>query len=70
MAQLFKEVIEEHGYGTRFDWIVFAILDDHHSGQKHNPQGNYQPFASTFSSKEATEAWEAMKESHPRGSLA
>ena len=26
----------------------FAILDDHNAHQKHNPEGNYKPFAEEF----------------------
>ncbi len=31
-----------------FNYIVFAIINDHNSRKAHNPTGNIQPFAKLF----------------------
>ena len=48
VARLFHEVMEESGFKNRYRKIVFAILDDHNAHQKHNPEGNFKPFADEF----------------------
>ena len=42
VAKLFRSVIEQ--YAGFFQTIIFAVTDDHHTGQKHNPSGNHKPF--------------------------
>ncbi|CAF1338926.1 unnamed protein product [Adineta steineri] len=42
IAKIFRSVIEQ--YAGFFELIVFAIIDDHNTGQTLNKQGNYQPF--------------------------
>lgn len=48
VARLFHEVMDEPEFKNRYRLIVFAILDDHNAHQKHNPEGNYKPFAEEF----------------------
>lgn len=48
MARLFHEVLDESEFKDKYRLIVFAILDDHNAHQKHNPEGNYKPFADEF----------------------
>ncbi|CAF5216900.1 unnamed protein product, partial [Rotaria magnacalcarata] len=40
IAKLFRSVIEQ--YAGFFQTIIFAIIDDHNSGQRHNPEGNFK----------------------------
>ncbi|CAF3617331.1 unnamed protein product [Rotaria socialis] len=42
IAKLFRSVIEQ--YAGFFQTIIFAIIDDHNSGQQHNPDGNFKSF--------------------------
>ncbi|CAM4828586.1 unnamed protein product [Rotaria magnacalcarata] len=42
IAKLFRSVIEQ--YAGFFQTIIFAIIDDHNSGQRHNPEGNFKSF--------------------------
>jgi uncharacterized protein (TIGR02452 family) len=44
MAKLFKELISEGRYKNAFEYIVFAIIDDHNARKEHNPEGNLKPF--------------------------
>lgn len=48
VARLFLEVMDEPEFKNRYRLIVFAILDDHNAHQKHNPEGNFKPFADEF----------------------
>ncbi len=48
VAHLFHEVLDEAEFKDKYRLIVFAILDDHNAHQKHNPEGNYKPFAEEF----------------------
>ncbi|UKK52313.1 DUF2263 domain-containing protein [Prevotella sp. E13-17] len=48
VASLFHEVMDEPEFKNRYRFIVFAILDDHNAHQKHNPVGNFRPFAEEF----------------------
>jgi len=48
VARLFHEVMDEPEFRNRYRRIVFAILDDHNAHQKHNPEGNFKPFADEF----------------------
>lgn len=48
VARLFHEVIEEAEFKNKFSLLYFAILEDHNSGKKHNPSGNYLPFKKEF----------------------
>lgn len=50
VARLFHEVMDEPEFRNRYRRIVFAILDDHNAHQKHNPEGNFKPFAEEFKS--------------------
>ena len=52
VAQLFHEVINEPEFKDRYRKIVFAIIDDHNAHQKHNPEGNFKPFAEEFAGME------------------
>jgi uncharacterized protein (TIGR02452 family) len=47
IAEIFHEVIHSE-YPGCFKEIVFAVFDDHNSGHKHNPEGNYLPFKNRF----------------------
>lgn len=46
VARIYKKIIDERFSGA-FKKIVFAILDDGHSGT-HNPEGNLKPFQKCF----------------------
>jgi len=46
IAELFKMVLQD--FDGLFKEVHFAILEDHNSHQKHNPQGNLQPFKDVF----------------------
>jgi uncharacterized protein (TIGR02452 family) len=48
VARLFHEVMDEPEFKNKYRCIVFAILDDHNAHQKHNPEGNFKPFAEEF----------------------
>ena len=48
VARLFHEVMDEPEFKDKYRRIVFAILDDHNAHQKHNPEGNFKPFAEEF----------------------
>ena len=48
IARLFHEVFEEHEFKNKYRHICFAILDDHNSHKRHNPEGNYLPFVKEF----------------------
>jgi uncharacterized protein (TIGR02452 family) len=47
VAKICKEVIDTYFAGA-FKNIVFAIIDDHHCGHDHNPEGNFKPFQELF----------------------
>ena len=50
VARLFHSVLH-HEFGRFFHHVVFAIYNDHNAtGKKHNPRGNYLPFAEVFAS--------------------
>jgi uncharacterized protein (TIGR02452 family) len=42
IAMIFKSVIEQ--YAGYFKQIYFSIIDDHNTGNRLNPDGNYRPF--------------------------
>jgi uncharacterized protein (TIGR02452 family) len=42
IAMIFKSVIQQ--YAGYFKKIYFSIIDDYNTGNRHNPDGNYQPF--------------------------
>lgn len=48
MAELFHEVFEEVEFKNKLKLIVFAIIDDHNTWKKHNPEGNVLPFLRVF----------------------
>lgn len=48
IAELFKEVIEEDEFRDKYRKIVFAIMENHHSGEGHNPNGSLKPFEDVF----------------------
>lgn len=48
MAAMFHLVLSEKEFNSAFDKIVFAILEDHNSCSRINPEGNYKPFKSRF----------------------
>lgn len=49
VASLFHEVLEEDEFCNKFKHISFSILEDHNSGNLHNPNGNLKPFLDEFS---------------------
>ena len=51
VARLFHEVMDEPEFKNKYRRIVFAILDDHNAHQRHNPEGNFKPFAEEFACK-------------------
>lgn len=51
IARLFHEVFNETEFKNKYRHICFAILDDHNAHLKHNPEGNYKPFAREFCHK-------------------
>lgn len=51
VARLFHEVLDEAEFRNRYRRIVFAILDDHNAHLRHNPDGNFRPFAEEFTMK-------------------
>lgn len=48
VARLFHEVMDEPEFKNKYRRVVFAILDDHNAHRKHNPEGNFKPFAEEF----------------------
>ena len=42
VAKIFRSVIEQ--YAGFFELVIFAVIDDHNTGQSLNRQGNFQPF--------------------------
>lgn len=48
VARLFHEVMDEPEFKDKYRRIIFAILDDHNANHKHNPMGNFIPFAEEF----------------------
>ncbi len=48
MAELFKEVLSEDEFRDKYRKVVFAILENHHSQEAHNPHGNLEPFRQVF----------------------
>lgn len=48
IAQLFKEVFMEDEFVNTFNYVVFAIFQDHNSFKEHNPYGNVVPFFEVF----------------------
>ena len=48
VARLFHEVMDEPEFKDKYRLIIFAILDDHNAHHKHNPVGNFRPFAEEF----------------------
>ena len=48
VARLFHEMMDEPEFKDKYRCIVFAILDDHNAHQRHNPEGNFKPFAEEF----------------------
>lgn len=48
VAHLFHEVMDEPEFKNKYRCVVFAILDDNNAHQKHNPEGNFKPFAEEF----------------------
>ena len=48
VARLFHEVMDEPEFKDKYRRVIFAIPDDHNAHQKHNPVGNFRPFAEEF----------------------
>lgn len=44
VARLFKEVLSEEEFVSRYRHISFAIIDDHNA----RGEGNYRPFSEVF----------------------
>lgn len=51
IASLFHEIMQEPEFKDHFKSIVFAIIEDHNSCRRHNPQGNFIPFQREFAEK-------------------
>jgi uncharacterized protein (TIGR02452 family) len=56
VARCFKKVVTE--FNGLFDNIIFAIIDDHNSFQKHNAEGNLTPFAEAFDVQVENLVWD------------
>ena len=61
VARLFHEVMDEPEFKNRYRKIIFAILDDHNAHKKHNPDGNFQPFADEFAGMDRPQPTEEQK---------
>ena len=48
MAKIFDKVLKNDDYRGAFENVIFAIIDDNNAFGKHNPQGNFKPFADVF----------------------
>ncbi len=48
MAELFKETLAEDEFRNKYRKVVFAILENHHNQESHNPNGNLEPFRQVF----------------------
>jgi uncharacterized protein (TIGR02452 family) len=48
MAELFREVLFEKEFISKFKLIIFSIFEDHNSKKGHNPDGNVLPFLEVF----------------------
>ena len=48
MAKIFDKILRSDNYRGAFQNVLFAIIDDNNSFAKHNPKGNYAPFAEVF----------------------
>jgi len=48
IAALFHQVLLEEEFFNKFKLVVFAILENHHSREAHNPEGNLLPFRREF----------------------
>lgn len=48
IAELFRAALGEDEFAGVFRRVEFAILDDHNAALRHNPEGNYLPFARVF----------------------
>jgi uncharacterized protein (TIGR02452 family) len=44
IARLFRETLDEGEFEGVFRHVVFAVIDDHNAGHRHNPEGNFLPF--------------------------
>ena len=69
VARLFHEVMNEPEFKDRYRRIVFAILENHHVHQSHNPEGNYKPFVNEFTRFEVEsdfKKWIEVNEIHSR----
>eukprot|EP01006_Ploeotia_vitrea_P014003 TRINITY_DN369_c0_g1_i1.p2 TRINITY_DN369_c0_g1~~TRINITY_DN369_c0_g1_i1.p2 ORF type:complete len:402 (+),score=45.38 TRINITY_DN369_c0_g1_i1:29-1234(+) len=48
VAELFQKALMEPSLQGRYKRVVFAILNDHNTRKKHNPEGNIAPFKRVF----------------------
>lgn len=48
IAELFRQVINESEFKNKYKKIVFAIIEDHNSNGKLNPDGNLKSFIDVF----------------------
>ena len=48
IAKLFHQILEECEFKDKFAKVVFAIMENHHAGETHNPEGNLLPFKREF----------------------
>ena len=62
VARLFHEVMDEPEFKNKYRKIVFAILDDHNAHLKHNPEGNFKPFAEEFAGMDSPQPTAEQKE--------
>ena len=61
VAKLFHEVMDEPEFTNKYRRIVFAILDDHNAHRRHNPEGNFKPFAEEFEGMDKPQPTEDQK---------
>lgn len=47
IAAIYKRVLNTHFKGV-FKQVTFAVINDHNTGQAHNPKGNFKPFKEAF----------------------
>ena len=48
LTLLFHQILEECEFKDKFAKVVFAIMENHHAGETHNPEGNLLPFKREF----------------------
>ena len=57
IAKLFHQILEECEFKDKFAKVVFAIMENHHAGETHNPEGNLLPFKREFQEDNDSSLW-------------